>query len=565
MRSATSLFSPAIGRKSLLRYWPVWTSYTVIWLLLMPGSMPSHGLSDPGEISGFCDDMVRGMMQAPSVILTAVFSIFAAMAVWSYLMNPRAAAFYHALPVRREGLFLTQYLTGLGFLAGPAIVTALVTLLTEAMLGNTSGGGLVFQWLLAVLLLSFFFFSLASFCAFLTGHVVALPILYVLLNSAVIVVEYLIRNACETFFRGVEVGAPRLMKFSPIVWLMERGTYMSSAEELRRYFDYLGWLAAAAVLLTVCGFLLCKRRHTETAGDVIAVSFLRPVFRYVFALGCSVVLGSVFFAVLSINYGGSPRAKFVYTVCLLAGGAIGYLAAEMMLQKKFRVLRKSWKGLCAVLAVVLTLSLTVSCDLFGVERWIPDAENVRSITLNGNTFSDPEDVEKIITLHQMTVAAGEDSSGGYAQIGISYEMKDGKLVRRNYNSVGQEGDIADPSTPVGLCAEIMNGEKAICSRVLPPEGASVKYITFFVYTDDAERTITLSTQEYAGLFAAIKADAAKGTLDSWNGFYGDSNSVVNMQIVWYYTNDTQTGNYSFDICQDDENTLAFLKNKGYME
>ena len=42
-----------------------------------------------------------------------------AMAVFSYLYSSRSACMMHALPLRREALFLTQYLAGLSFLLLP--------------------------------------------------------------------------------------------------------------------------------------------------------------------------------------------------------------------------------------------------------------------------------------------------------------------------------------------------------------------------------------------------------------------------------------------------------------
>ena len=36
MRSGTSLFNGTIFKKTVLRYWPVWAAYSIIWLLVLP-------------------------------------------------------------------------------------------------------------------------------------------------------------------------------------------------------------------------------------------------------------------------------------------------------------------------------------------------------------------------------------------------------------------------------------------------------------------------------------------------------------------------------------------------
>lgn len=561
MQSATSLFNPAVGRKSVSRYWPVWGVYLAAWLLLLPSTLHIRQEYLPQDIAAHCDSVMLTFTQGVAAVMTALFAIFAAMAVWSYLMNPRAAVFYHALPVRREGLFVTQYLTGLSFLVVPACITALAAYLTEIGMGYSAGGGLVLQWLAATLMMSFFFFSLATLCAFLTGHPVALPILYVLLNFAVIVVEYLLRYACSLFLRGVEVGGPRLDALSPLVELLR---YRAVLDDGQMYsgFPYLGWLVLAGVVLTVCTLLLCRRRQTESAGDVIAVHTLRPVFKYVFALGCAVVLGSIFFILIN-----ETESKLLYIFCLMAGGAIGYLAAEMMLRKRFRVLRRSWKGLCILLVAVLALSLSVACDLFGVERWVPDVSSVKSVTLNDNMFTDPDTVARVTALHRMILSNsdGEDrESGGW--INLIYQMDDGRTVSRSYDLPGVQSDLADVRTPLGLCAAILNDEGAILARTLPPEGARVQYINLDISGEREQRSsVTISTQDYEAMFTAIRADAACGTLDDWSGYNQISSPVGSINMRWYYTTDTMSGYCVYDVYPDDLNLLEFLQKYGYWE
>mgnify|MGYP006990310965 CR=1 FL=1 len=50
------------------------------------------------------------------------FGILLAMALFSYLMSSRSCQAIHALPIRREGLLLTNYVSALGFIAVPSLV-----------------------------------------------------------------------------------------------------------------------------------------------------------------------------------------------------------------------------------------------------------------------------------------------------------------------------------------------------------------------------------------------------------------------------------------------------------
>ena len=67
-----------------------------------------------------------------AVFIGAVYGCLLAMAFFSYLMNRRSVGMIHALPIKREGLFFTNWLSGVLFTAGPSLLIFLVALLAEA-------------------------------------------------------------------------------------------------------------------------------------------------------------------------------------------------------------------------------------------------------------------------------------------------------------------------------------------------------------------------------------------------------------------------------------------------
>jgi len=549
MRSKTSFFNRGIDRKSLTRYWPVWAAFLALWLLLLPTALTARRLY--AEESGrWYDGVVTGFAGAPAVLIVFFFALFAAMAVWSYLFSPRAAAFYHALPVRRRTLFFTQYLTGLAFLAGPACLTALVTWVTELAIGCADGGRAVLVWLGAVLLLSLFFFSLATLCAFLTGHAVALPALYLLLNFAVVVIEYLVRVALTRFLPSVEVGSLCFAAMSPPAWLLSNS--LSCGGTCYAGFPYLGWLAFAAAVLTVCALLLYERRHTESAGDVIAVPFLRPVFRVGAALGCAVVLGSGFFALL-----GGEQSRPLYVGCLLCGGLIGYLAAEMLLCKRFRVLRGCWKRLLPALCAVLALACMIAFDLCGAEKWTPAPGEVRSVTLEDSVFQAPDDISRVIALHHLALSENRRGGGNEASIEIAYRLRDGRSVRRWYRIGRAAADAGDPQTALGLCVEILNAPEAVLSRVLPRQADALSGITV-CGSGGAERV--LRPDDWDGLLAPVRAEAEAGRLGRWPQPETDT-----WQLRTEYRAGGRYGSRCVCFGSGAAQVIAFLKNNGYWE
>ena len=291
MRSATSSsergrrFYPALWKKNMARFWPIWAVYALGWLVGLPLNLILNGqttstMNGMSYVRYFAVDTVRQLATFPTVATTLCFAILAAMAVFSYLYNSRSVAFFHALPLRREDLFLTNYLSGLSFLVLPAAGVFLLTLLAELALGVLDLRGLL-VWLLVQVLLSFFFFSFAVFCAMFTGHILALPAFYGILNGLAVGLLYLVNQVLASFVYGyVDVG--RLTELcdwlSPFfrlnnalnvetAWSVEGAgadrITMIQFHGMGTVFVY----ALAGAVLTAAALALYRRRQLEGAGD----------------------------------------------------------------------------------------------------------------------------------------------------------------------------------------------------------------------------------------------------------------------------------------------------------
>ena len=168
MRSATSYFNFTLLRKNFARFWPIWSLYGLFWLAVLPLNILSNRIHwDGGMARSLPLNYLDGGPSA-AVALTALFGLLCAMAVFSYLYASRSVGMLHALPLRREGLFLTNYLSGLLFLLLPNLAVFLLALAAEVFAGTVVFSSL-FTWLVVVSLFGLFFYSFAVFCAMFTG------------------------------------------------------------------------------------------------------------------------------------------------------------------------------------------------------------------------------------------------------------------------------------------------------------------------------------------------------------------------------------------------------------
>lgn len=503
MRSTKFSCERTLFIKDLTRFWPLWAAYTLLWFLLIPLNIFNQGESlahtyAEFDLSGWAGNLaMEAVCQYTGTIIAVIYGVLCAMAVWSYLYNSRSVNMTHALPVRREGQFAAHFLSGVTFFVLPHAVILLLTLVAGLVTGS-HGDFLRAVGAMGILtLMCLFFFSLATLCAFVTGHLVALPAFYLIFNFLASGLAGLLDWVAANFLFGfttdlsqskiVEWLTPARRMFSQLDWMYdyEWNDLMGSSTRLTGIPTHEDGIAVpvttrleglslvlvyalVALVLAALALLLYRRRHLECAGDVVAVPWLRPVFQYGVAF-CAALAG----AYMLVDLLGR-RDRMLLTVLLILWGIIGFFAARMLLQKSLRVFKDGWKGAAAVGAAMALLCLGLTVDVFGLERKIPDAERIVSVYISGPdslpgdgasyphvTTDDPALIRQVLALHQTVIEhrkqlkealdaqrrEGRPADGAVRSISIEYQLDNGSFLARDYRQlrVSQE-DLNDPSS-----------------------------------------------------------------------------------------------------------------------
>ena len=126
MRSKTSYFNRTLFLKNLTRFWPLWGGATFIGILL-PLAMLTRLLRQDShlgvETALDMTEVYYSTLCAAVPFVCLLYGTLCALAVWSYLYSARSVGLMHTLPVRREGLFVTNFLSGLTMMLIPFAVT----------------------------------------------------------------------------------------------------------------------------------------------------------------------------------------------------------------------------------------------------------------------------------------------------------------------------------------------------------------------------------------------------------------------------------------------------------
>ena len=512
MRCGMSFFNAAVFKNCLKRYWPVWAALLLSLILSLP--LPVMNAGDGYDAA----DIIRAVGGYGSIVTTFLFSGMAAMTVFGWMYNAKSGGFTASLPIKREGLFLSCALAGFTMVAAPAVVTALLTLVAAA---GSCGFGWALEltgaWLGKYLLLALFFFGFASLCAQLTGTLWVLPVVYALLNVAVAGFWALIANVLALLLPGFGGGLPQLAAvLSPVVnmfllqWDLE---------------PFPAWLCLGvyAVFGLVCAFLallLLKKRRMESATDTVALTWLKPVFRWVFAAGFALCFANLIYLILMSE---ECYHYAVMAVFLVVGGLLGWLIAEMLVRKSFKV--ASCLKTYPILAVLLVL-LVVFCATggLGYSSYCPDASQVEyaGLTVPGQscTTSDPAEIQAIQAIHRDLAGAKEPGSD-YSTIQVVYHLHNGRTVNRSFPR-------AD------LTAEAERECRALFQRQLRgglekmlTEGDLLLNIDVDCYTGEDWVNFGLEDAESRELLRrGILADADAGTLELTNSWFLGSSTVV---------------------------------------
>ena len=575
MTSKTSCFNSGLMRRSLLKGAPLWGLWLLFWLLLLPVYLLTRQDLVPFELTRYLFDCL---------VVAGTFGVFfyglaVAWFQFAWLYRTRSAYHYASLPIRRETQFVSRFLAGLLFHLGPALVVTLLTMAAGAAKGeNVVLPALIF--LACSTLMFLFYYGLAVFCAHLTGHVAAMPVLYLIANFLAPVLEYVLLLVADALIFGLSANQHLWpLWLSPLYYCLNRNVF--SMEWLNRGgvtigYVFTGWkpvllFGAAGLVLAILAFLLFRRRRMESAGDVIAVSWLKPVFRYGVTLCCGLTLGMII-ATLILN---SSQIHFgTLLVCILFASVVGFLAAEMLLEKTIRVFqKKNFLRLGGALVAMTLVLLACRYDVFGFTRYVPKADGVVSVSLDGGkAVANSTVIEKTIALHQEIVANRhevEENRGSFRAYRITYYLKDGGRVERYYRL--PVGDYSDPDpSSLGYRMEVLENDPTVLlenyfftSDQIRLDSVSVEYYSREFNTYDQ---ISLTAAQEETLVAAMRKDVSLGTLGK-TGFLAEDWVAGNVSVYlqYVYQDGTWDRGETLYVTPEATHTLEALRELGLPE
>ena len=543
MPSERTFFNKAIYKRNLSRFWIIGAAYAVVlcFLTLMCGQ---YFNSEFKEMSEYVSYSILSNLTRREILAAAAAAVVMAVAVYGGMFRKTSAAYISALPVTREALLISSLLAGLTLLILPCIIAMLVSLLLYGGAGSPCTPYLLCS-AAAAALMNIAFFGLASFCTVFTGNAAVLPALYVIALYGFVGIEVVTRYIAEFLLFGVRGTGWELAILSPLYYFSNNyvGSY-SYAIPLTAIY------AAAGVILAGLAVIFFRHRRMEATGEVVAVPVLRPIFRWglaaVGALGMALLILKTVFNVGSYAAGndGTPANVAFLLLPMLFGAAVGWFSADALMRKTLRVFDRRWKGLGVFCALLCALVVVTELDVFGVERYQPDVDEIGYATVfgwggyNETRIIQPENIEALLSLQKDIIAnkkAYENQNGiNTFPLRIDYYGTDGKLLARRvyiyaadkFPSYVTGGDptIGFPAENDVISRNIRQYEELLNSRELMEERALFPCdrsetavfsasIQWYVSNSPTQQGLTLTTDEFWELYdTCIVPDLRDGNI-----------------------------------------------------
>ena len=563
MKSRTSFFNFTVLRKDIFRYAPVWGLYTIglLLFLLVPNL--------DWESADVADSLLSNL--SSMALVNIVLGGISALLVFGDLFKTRLCYATHALPLRREGWFLTHFTAGFLFSFVPNL---LITLCFLPLLRRCWFVAPI--WLIVMTLQYLFFFGVGAFCAVCAGNRLGATAIYLIVNLGALLINTYAENFYAPLLYGTVYQDSFVQMLVPVSHLsdLEYVLYLRKPFQFHSLFTadwlYLLILAGIGLVFSVAAVLIYRKRNLETAGDFLSLPAAKPAFLIVYTLA----VGYLFSELIAVEYLG-----------MFAGLLVGFFTGRMLLERTVKVFR-GWNFLgFGVLITVFALSIGITAlDPVGITRYVPDTEDIKYVQFYDSSdrhlYQVDDNLERIITdpaeIEQFRQFHSEVSDGRYqasnenaVSLYLQYELTNGKRVLRRYNIPVESthGDFARVQLSSWQSVFHINKWDIFSQQV-----EMVDLETTLTFSDGQIGHFTLSDpRQVQGLLEAVKADCAAGNMaQSW-AFHPEEDSLCWLYIYDsnYYqseivANETlaeayKAYSYSLTVFASCTNTLAYVE------
>lgn len=335
----------------------------------------------------FADRMTRYLMNTffgmdnAFTIVTVCVAVVSGISGFAYMHSAKKLDVYHSIPVKRERLFVQQYVYGIIYYIVPLVLHSLICFCICASngVGNMQVVGQVFGFCCVQLLIYLACYAVVVLAVVLTGNLVisalgSAVLLFYSLILAAMKYELMYKFFVTYYSTGESYDFPA---FSPVHLVLNMANNMNRSDDL--YLNYMGFwgdygkLILMAVVYTVIALILYKKRPTEAAGTSMAFPVTEPIVKTMIVFPISIFSGYLFQSIAS-----NDNEFGWYVFGCIFGFMICCPLMEVIYRKDVKAVFKhplqwAFNGACVILCIVV-----FRYDVLGYDTYLPAEDKVES-------------------------------------------------------------------------------------------------------------------------------------------------------------------------------------------
>lgn len=395
-----------------------------------------------------------------TVFVMMLVSLICGLSSFSYLNSRSKVDFYHSIPVKREKLYIANYLNGILIVAVPYAVS--MALAVCVGISNGIDGIQLWHTALAAYGLHMIYFILmytvVVIASVMTGNLVVAFLGCAVFSFYMPIAVALSQVYFSIFYKtyvGLSAGemVENLTRISPVVEYIYQ---ISQYTEGTNIWPAALMALAVAAVIAVLGCILYRKRPSEAAGKAMAFTITKPVIRILLTLLSAMGLGGFFW---------SMRQSTGWAVFgILCGAVISHCIIEIIYHFDFKKLFANKGQLIACTLVSIAVLFVFRYDLTGYDKYLPAEGKVEKSAVVVYKFSNWTSYGSIEKRPDGAYEWNTEYGQGYALENMSYTDTANLLTiaAAGIEETLKESDARDrnPESELPVTAQTIDGRES---------------------------------------------------------------------------------------------------------
>ncbi|WP_445490906.1 DUF6449 domain-containing protein [Niallia sp. 03133] len=483
------------------------------------------------------------------ILLPILLAIF----LFRFTQHKAYSDLMHSLPLSRKFLFHYYCISGLVLLVLPIVLNGIILRIMYPFfhLERFFAVNEIYYWTAVFCIFSILLFVSCVFIGMLTGLSIIQGVFTCLFLLFPTCIFFLICYNFNVWIYGFpfnDLLTDKAALLSPIlVPVIIENTEVSRSH----YVIYF----VCAICFYFFAFILYQKRKAEAISQALAFSKLKGLFKYTFTVSC-LLIGSLYGDVADIG-------KSAGIIGSILGAVIGYLVAEMILRKTWRVFFTLKK--LPIFIASISLLIVIMIPIVKVyEKYTPSIDSIQSVSLSDYYIAENEEKDRmmdsqvninhVLTLHKELIARKnqQPNKKGASIIRIKYKLKNGRNIYRNYK-VNRE-DYENKLKPIYESQEF----KALNTKIFSIRSDEVNDILLRSgYKNDFVRLANI--QEIKEFISALQKDRLAETYESM------TSSFANATTIEITLKGQKEEPYAIQLSPTYSESRKWLKDKGLLQ